>query len=171
MTDYIIPVLISSILLFGFFKGVAVFDCFAKGASEGMKTAVKIIPTIVGLLTAVSCFSASGILDVLIYHLSPLSESVGLPGEVIPLAVLRPVSGSGATAIFTELLKDNHPDGFIGRVASVLMGSSETTFYTIALYYGSIKVKNIRNTLVCSLSADFTAFLLSSVVVTFLLGR
>ena len=136
-----------------------------------MHTAVGIIPALVGLLTAVAMFKASGCLAVLTEAIRPLADAIGFPAEVVPLALLRPVTGSGAMAIFNDLLHSYGPDTFIGRVASVLEGSTETTFYTIAVYYGAVSVRKSRHTLGASLSADFTGFALSVLTVQLLFGR
>ena len=129
-----------------------------------------ITPALICLLTAVAMFKASGALDVLSWGLSPLAQAVGLPGEVIPLALLRPISGSGAMVLFNDLLAVYGPDSFIGRVASVMEGSTETTFYTIAVYYGATHVTRTRHTLPSALSADLAGILMSGVAVRLFLG-
>ena len=139
-------------------------------AREGLSTAVSITPALICLLTAVAMFKASGALDVLSWGLSPLAQAVGLPGEVIPLALLRPISGSGAMVLFNDLLAVYGPDSFIGRVASVMEGSTETTFYTIAVYYGATHVTRTRHTLPSALSADLAGILMSGVAVRLFLG-
>lgn len=170
-TDWIIPCVLAGIFLYGLCRGVDVFDCFLQGAKQGLHTAVGIIPALVGLLTAVAMFKASGCLAVLTEAIRPLADAIGFPAEVVPLALLRPVTGSGAMAIFNDLLHSYGPDTFIGRVASVLEGSTETTFYTIAVYYGAVSVRKSRHTLGASLSADFTGFALSVLTVRMLFGR
>lgn len=131
---------------------------------------MSITPALICLLTAVAMFKASGALDVLSWGLSPLAQAVGLPGEVIPLALLRPISGSGAMVLFNDLLAVYGPDSFIGRVASVMEGSTETTFYTIAVYYGATHVTRTRHTLPSALSADLAGILMSGVAVRLFLG-
>ena len=133
-------------------------------------TAAQILPSLIALATAVGMLRVSGALDVLSYALSPLASLLRIPSEVVPLALLRPVSGSSAMVIFQDLLKNYHPDSYIGRVASVMMGSTETTFYTIAIYYGATRVKNIRHSLASSLTADITGFIMSAAAVRLLLG-
>ena len=110
---------------------------------------------------AVSMLSASGALDLFSHFISPAAKALGLPPEVMPLALLRPVSGSGSTALLTQIFSDYGPDSFIGRVASVMMGSTETTFYAIAVYFGAIGVKKTRHTIPAALAADFTGYLAS----------
>ena len=162
INHFIVPGIIGGIFLFGVVRGVNTFDAFLEGAREGLSTAVSITPALICLLTAVAMFKASGALDVLSWGLSPLAQAVGLPGEVIPLALLRPISGSGAMVY--------GPDSFIGRVASVMEGSTETTFYTIAVYYGATHVTRTRHTLPSALSADLAGILMSGVAVRLFLG-
>lgn len=165
LNNMMIPAVMCGILLYGLYKEVDVFDCFLSGAKEGLKTSVNILPALVALMTCVGMFKASGALDIITHFLGPVAELVGIPGEIIPLAVLRPISGSGAMVIFNDILKSYGPDSFIGRVASVLQGSSETTFYTIAVYYGAVKVKNTRHTLPAALTADLVCFIMSAAIV------
>ena len=170
INHFIVPGIIGGIFLFGVARGVNTFDAFLEGAREGLSTAVSITPALICLLTAVAMFKASGALDVLSWGLSPLAQAVGLPGEVIPLALLRPISGSGAMVLFNDLLAVYGPDSFIGRVASVMAGSTETTFYTIAVYYGATHVTRTRHTLPSALSADLAGILMSGVAVRLFLG-
>lgn len=127
VSDLTVPVIISGILLYGLIKGIPVFDTFVEGAKEGIGVSFKILPALVGLMTAIGMFSASGALDVLTNAFSPLMHVLRLPKEVVPLAILRPISGSGSMAIFQKLLSDLGPDSLGGRVASVMMGSAETS--------------------------------------------
>lgn len=164
----VIPTVICGIILYGLYKQVDIFGCFLEGAKEGLDTAVNILPTLVALMTCVGMFKASGALDVISRALSPLSALLTLPREVIPLALLRPISGSGAMVLFTDLLNTFGPDSYIGRIASVMEGSSETTFYTIAVYFGAIKIANTRHTVAASLTADVVGYIMSAVMVRML---
>ena len=168
---YIIPAIVALFLLYGLLQNVPVFDVFLEGAKEGLSTAVRILPSLVGLITAVGVFKSSGALDLISHGLKPVAEFFGLPVEVMPLALLRPVSGSGGMAVFRDLLQSHGPDSFIGRVASVMMGSTETTFYTIAVYYGAVEVRKTRHTLPAALGADLAGFVFSSLAVLWLFGR
>jgi len=168
---YIIPAIVALFLLYGLLQNVPVFDVFLEGAKEGLSTAVRILPSLVGLITAVGVFKSSGALDLISHGLKPVAEFFGLPVEVMPLALLRPVSGSGGMAVFRDLLQSHGPDSFIGRVASVMMGSTETTFYTIAVYYGAVEVHKTRHTLPAALGADLAGFVFSSLAVLWLFGR
>ena len=168
--NYIMPVLFCGIIGYGCAAGVDVFSVFVSGAGKGLGTAVKIRPSLVALATAVGMLRVSGALDVICYALSPVANTLGLPTQLIPLALLRPVSGSSAMVIFQGILESYHPDSYIGRVASVMMGSTETTFYTIALYYGATKVRDIRHSLTTSLTADIVGFIASVAAVGLFLG-
>ena len=170
VNHFIVPGIIGGIFLFGMCRGVNTFDAFLEGARKGLSTVVSITPALICLLTAVAMFKASGALDVMSWGLSPVASALGLPREVIPLAVLRPISGSGAMVLFNDLLVTYGPDSFIGRVASVMEGSTETTFYTIAVYYGAIGVKKTRHTLPSALSADLAGMVMSALAVRLFLG-
>lgn len=168
---YIVPAIAALFLAAGLVEGVPVFDVFMEGAKEGLATAVRILPSLIGLMTAVGVFKASGALDMLSQALSPAARLMGLPPEVMPLALLRPVSGSGGMAVFRDLLAAHGPDSFVGRVASVMMGSTETTFYTIAVYYGAVGVRKTRHTLPAALGADLAGFVFSSLAVLWFFGQ
>ena len=161
ISDYILPTIIVLIVLYGALKGVEVFNTFIDGAKSGFKTVYNIIPSLIALLLSINMLKASGGLDVLLSLLSPIGNFLGIPKDVIPLTILSPISGSGSLGVYESILNDFGPDSFIGRCASVMMGSTETTFYTLALYYGSIGVKKTRHTLPSALCADFTSFILS----------
>ena len=161
LSDYILPTIVVLIVLYGAFKGVDVFNVFIDGAKSGFKTVFNIIPSLIALLLSINMLKASGGLDVLLSLLSPIGDFLGIPRDIIPLTILSPISGSGSLGVYESILKDFGPDSFIGRCASVMMGSTETTFYTLALYYGSIGVKKTRHTVPSALCADFTSFILS----------
>jgi len=156
-----IPAMIFIIISYGLAQGTKVYDCFIEGAKDGLETTIRILPPLVGLLAAIGAFRASGALDLVTYALKPLTNVLQIPSEVMPLALMRPISGSGALAIVTDLLKNYGPDSFAGRVAAVMMGSTETTFYTLTVYYGSVGIKNIRHTVVAALLADLTGIIVS----------
>ena len=152
---WFIPLLITGLFSWGLCSGVDVFDCFLQGAKEGLKTAASITPALVCLLTVVTMFCHSGALDVLTGFLRPVTQLIGFPAEVLPLALLRPVSGSGGTALL---------------VGSVLAAASETTFYAIAVYYGAVGIRRTRHTMAAALTGDLTAALVSALAVRLLLG-
>lgn len=165
MTDLIIPVFIALVILYGCLKKVKVFEEFTAGAKSNLRTGIEILPTLIAMLTAIGMFKASGAMDIIADFLSPITDFLGFPDECLPLAVIRPVSGSGALAVFESILEDVHPDSFAGRVASVILGSTETTFYTIALYCGATNIRKTRHTLVPALTADFAGFIFSVLTV------
>ena len=164
-SDYVIPLFIGIIIIFGLFKKVDLFNEFLNGAWDNIKVGVQILPALIGLMLCIGMFNASGALEIISNFIKPLTDFLGFPSECVPLALIRPISGSGALAIYENVLVKNGPDGYIGRVASVLLGSTETTFYTIAVYYGATKIKKTRQTLLASLSADFTGFVMSALIV------
>jgi len=166
--SYIVPLVVVMIVGHGLSKGLPVFDLFIEGAKDGLLTAARILPALVALMTAVGMFKASGALDLLSFALEPLGKLFGLPRDLLPLALLRPISGSGAMAIFDDLLRIHGPDSLIGRIASVMEGSTETTFYTIAVYYGAAEIRQTRHTVPAALSADLTGFFLSALLVRML---
>lgn len=163
------PLFIAVTVVFGLAKKVPLFDAFVTGAKDGIKILIKVAPTLVGLIVAVDMLKASGFTDKVCEVLSPLADTLGFPKEIVPMVLLRPISGGGSTALLTNIYKDFGPDSFAGKVASVLAGSTETTFYAIAVYFGSVKVKKTRHTLICALSADLTAAITAALTVRLLL--
>ncbi len=171
MSDFVIPFFIAIIIVSGLIKRVDVFDEFIRGAKENLGAAFEILPALIALMTAIGMFKASGALEVISEAISPITAFLGFPGECIPLAIIRPVSGSGALAVFESILNDVSPDSLAGRVASVIIGSTETTFYTIAVYYGITNVKKTRHAVASSLTADLTGFIMSALTVRLFLGN
>ncbi len=166
MTDYIIPFCIAGIVLYGVFRKVNVFDSFLSGAREGISTAFGLLPTLLCITACIGMFKASGGLDVLVSFFTLPANRLHFPAEVLPLAFLRPISGSGALVLFEDILKTFGPDSQIGKVASVLQGSSETTFYTISVYYAASAAKKTGKTLCASLTGDIVCFLCSALWVS-----
>ena len=167
VSDFAIPFIVLFVLVFGIAKRCSVYSSFTFGAEEGLKTAVKIIPQLVGLLVAIKVFNASGAMAFVVKVLSPLAKLLHFPTEALPFALLRPVSGSGSLALATDLFENLGPDSFVGRVVSVMMGSTETTFYTVSVYFGAVGVKNVRHTLLCALLADLLSMVLSTLICGF----
>ena len=168
--EFVMPAFACIIVVFGLIKRVPVFDIFLKGAKEGMQILYSIAPTIIGLVSAVDLLRSSGAIDAICNFIEPVADYLGFPKEIVPMVLLRPVSGSGSTALLTSLYEQCGPDSFAGRVASVLAGSSETTFYAIAMYFGCIKVKKIRHTLFAAIIADITAAVMSVLTVRLYFG-
>lgn len=161
VSKWAIPFLLLVIPLYGFFKKVPVYETFVEGAEEGFTTAVRIIPFLVGMLLAISVFRASGAMDYLVALLRPLMAIVGAPADVLPLAIMRPLSGSGALGMATELMKVYGPDSLIGRMASVMQGTTDTTFFVLTVYFGSVGIKRFKYAVITGLSADLTGLLAS----------
>ncbi len=164
MTEYIIPVIILIIIIFGLIKEKDIFSPFIEGAAEGLKVTIEIFPNILGIMVAIHMLKASGAVAMLSNALAPALKYTGMPPEIVPLALLRPISGSGSLGIVSDILKTYGPDSSIGRIASVMMGSTETTFYTVALFFAAAKVKNIRHTLRAALAADVAGIVCSVIV-------
>ena len=162
---FALPILIAIIVICGIIKKVGVFDCFLEGAKQSLSPSFGILPSLIGLIFAVSLLKASGGLDLIVKFLSPVASLVGIPKEVMPLAVISPVSGSGSLAVFEGILSEYGADSFIGRVASVMVGSSETSLYAVTVYYGAVAIKRTRHTLVAALTADIVCFITSALTV------
>ncbi|NMP38262.1 MAG: spore maturation protein [Clostridiales bacterium] len=156
------PITVAGIVIFGLIKRVNVFDCFVEGARGGIKTLMNILPPLVGLVLGVDMLRCSGALELICDILSPLAALTGIPGEVLPLAVLSPVSGSGSLSMFESILKTYGTDSYIGRAASVMAGSTETTFYALTVYYGAAGIKKTRHTVPSAVCADLTSFIMSA---------
>lgn len=161
------PVIIGAILLFGFFKNVDVFDTFLVGAKEGIQTSFRILPTLIGLIVAVSMVRASGLLDMLCSLAEPLARAAGVSPEIAPLALLRPISGSGSSAYTLSVLQQFGPDSEMGKIASVLSSSTETTFYAVAVYFGACGYKKLYYTVPAALLGDAAAVVFSVLTVKF----
>jgi len=162
---YLVPLLLAATALFGLVKRVDVYNELTKGAADGLTILLRILPSLVGLLTAVYMLRASGAMGALEGLLAPLLERLGIPPETASLLLIRPVSGSGALAIGSELMRAHGPDSYIGRVAAVMLGSTETTFYTIAVYFGSAGVRKTRYAIPAALIADLTGFMAAAFAV------
>lgn len=167
---WIMPSLIFGMLLIGMLRGVKVYEVFVEGAKEGFNLAITIIPYLVAILSAVGMFRASGGLGLVTRTIGAYTAPLGLPAEVLPLAMLRPLSGSGAFGITADLLQTHGPDSLIGQLASTMNGSTETTFYVLAVYFGSIGVHRVRHAVWAGLAADIAGVIASVMAVQLLLG-
>ena len=161
ISNIAIPFTVLLIITYGLFEKNKVFDTFLEGANEGIKIVYNIFPTLLGLFLAITVLRESGIIDALINFLNPILNLLQIPAEILPLALLRPISGSASMAVATDIMTRYGVDSFIGLVASTIMGSTETTLYTIALYTSTIGVKKIRFVLVAALIADLVGMLTS----------
>ena len=158
------PLVILIIVFKGFREKISVFDVFLKGATEGLEITLKIFPTLIGLFVAIGMLRSSGILDFISNLISPVLKYINFPSEIMPLALLRPISGSASMAVATDIISKNGVDSFIGSLASIIMGATETTLYTIAVYTSSVKIKNTRGVLLAALAADITGIIVSLLV-------
>jgi len=166
-----IPALIIFFIGYGAIKKVRVYEQFVEGAKEGFNIAVRIIPYLVAMLMAIGIFRAGGAMDWLIYILKPFTDLIGMPAEALPMALMRPLSGSGSLGIMTEIIKVHGPDSFIGIMVSTFFGSTETTFYVLAVYFGAINIKNTRHALPAGLIADIAGILAAVFIVRMLFGH
>ena len=170
LSALVVPLLLSGVALYGMHRKVDVYAALTAGAESGLTVLVRILPTLVCLLTAVSMFRASGALEWLTELCAPLLERLGLPPETMPLMLIRPISGSGALAAGSDLIAAHGPDSYIGRVAAVMLGSTETTFYTIAVYFGAAGIRRTRHTVPAALTADLVGFAASALAVRLFFG-
>lgn len=154
ISSLFVPLFIAGVVVFGLARKVAVYEAFVKGAGQGFSTVVRVLPFVIGFVFAIRIFTASGCFDFIAAALSPVLGPAGIPPEILPLALMRPFSGSASIGVLTEILSRYGPDSFIGRSASTLMGSSETLFYTTALYFGSVGIKKTRHTIPVALISD-----------------
>jgi len=156
-----VPTVILLIIIYGIIEKNKVYDTFLEGAKEGVQVVVNIFPTLIGIFLAVGALRSSGILDLVVNLIKPVINILKIPAEIMPLAILRPISGSASMAVATDIMSKYGVDNLIGQIASTIMGSTETTFYTIALYTSAVGIKKIRYVLVAALVADVVGMLVS----------
>ncbi len=169
-STWIVPLLIGTMVGFGLVRKVKVYEVFVEGARDGFQSATRIIPYVVAILVAVGMFRASGALEVLVKLLSPPAQLIGMPPEVLPLALLRPLSGSGAFALTSDITKTYGPDSFIAQVAGTMQGTTETTFYVLAVYFGAVGITRYRHAVPTGMLSDFSGVIASVIAVRLLLG-
>lgn len=155
----VVPLTIVGVAMYGLGRGVDVYDALVQGAGGGLEVMLRIFPALVGLMTAVAMLRASGALELAAEVLAPLLDRVGLPAQLLPLMLVRPISGSAALGVGAELIQTYGPDSQLGRTAAVMLGSTETTFYTIAVYFGAVGITRTRYAVPAALCADLTGFL------------
>jgi len=163
--NWILPLILFFVIFYGMLKGVKVYETFLEGAKDGFNTAIRTIPYFVGMIVAINIFFESGALKILAHGLSPVLMKFGIPAEILPHALLRPLSGGAALGVASKLMHQYGPDSLIGRMVSTMQGSSDTTFYVLALYFGSVGIKKFRYAPYIGLIADFTTFLASVYIV------
>ncbi|BCJ85786.1 spore maturation protein B [Effusibacillus dendaii] len=170
LSEWALPVVISSILVIGHFRKVPVYETFILGAKEGFPTTVRIIPHLVAMMVAVSVFRESGALDLLLKGLRPVFDTLHIPSEIVPMALLRPISGTGSLSIMTDIFQTYGPDSVLGKIASVMQGSSDTTLYVLTVYFGSVGIRNSRYAVKVGLLSDLAAAAFSVLVVYWMFG-
>jgi spore maturation protein SpmB len=158
LTHWLMPLLVLGLLLVGLASRVRVYEAMVSGAREGLEVASRIVPYLVAILVAVGMFRASGALDLIVGAIDPLTSAIGFPAAALPMALLRPLSGSGAFAVMAETLETHGPDSFVGMLASTLQGSTETTFYVLTVYCGAAGIRNVRHALPACLLGDLAGF-------------
>ena len=170
LVTMLVPLIMAAVALYGMARRVDVYDALVQGAGEGLGVLARIVPPLIGLLTAVYMLRASGALELAAQVLAPLLDRAGVPAQLLPLMLVRPISGSAALGVGAELIQSCGPDSYLGRVAAVMLGSTETTFYTIAVYFGSVGVSRTRYAIPAALCADLTGFLAAAWAVRLCFG-
>ena len=161
---YIIPIVVCIIISAGIRAKINIFNTFTHGAKDGFGAVLSIAPPLIGLMSAIGVLRASGAMDMMAHLISPVTTLFGIPPTLINFALLRPVSGSGTLALANDIFAAEGVDSFVSNVASVMMGSTETTFYVLAIYFGAVGIKKTRYAPLCSLTADFVSFIASILV-------
>ncbi|MCP8616741.1 spore maturation protein [Salirhabdus salicampi] len=167
ISTWIIPVIILLVLLAGTIKKVPTYETFVEGGKEGVQMAISLLPFLLGMMVSIAIFRASGAMEGLVELISPLLSKLGVPGEIVPLAAIRPISGTAALAITTDLIKTFGPDSFIGRLASTMQGSTDTTLYVLTVYFGAVGIKRMGDALKVGLLADLIGIIASIIVCTY----
>lgn len=170
ISPWIVPGLMVGFLLFGALRGVRIYEVFIEGAKDGFQVALRIIPYLVAILVAVGMFRASGAMDYMVATLGALTGKVGLPAEALPMALLRPLSGSGAYGVMASIINDPAigPDSYVGMLVTTLQGSTETTFYVLAVYFGAVQIRRMRHALAAALTADVIAVMAAVAICSYL---
>jgi len=164
LSVWAIPIFLVGIPVYGAIKRVKIYESFVEGAKGGFQMAVRIIPYLVAILVAVGMLRGAGAIDLLAQWLDPVLRRVGFPVEILPLAIMRPLSGSGSMGIVAELVKVHGPDSFLGRLAASAYGSTETTFYVLAVYFGAVGIKKARHAVISGLTADIVSLVVAIIV-------
>lgn len=170
LSYFVLPAIIVGFPLYGLYKKVPVYESFVEGAKEGFQVAVRIIPYLVAILFAIGMFRASGAMDFLITLLRPALGLIGFPAEVLPMAIVRPLTGSGSAGIVVDMINQYGEDSILVKMAATMFGSTETTFYVIAVYFGAVNIKKTRHAVPTGLVADFAAMLVAVWAVRILFG-
>jgi spore maturation protein B len=170
LSYFVIPVIVVGFPLYGLYKRVPVYESFVEGAKEGFNVAVRIIPYLVAILFAIGMFRASGAMDALTTALNPLLALIGFPAEVLPMAIIRPLTGSGSAGLVADMINQYGEDSLLVKMAATMFGSTETTFYVVAVYFGAVNIKRTRHAVPVGLTADFAAMIIAVWTVRLLFG-
>lgn len=170
LSAFVIPAIVVFFPLYGLYRRVPVYESFVEGAKEGFQMAVRIIPYLVAILFAIGMFRASGAMDFLAVMLDPVLRLVGFPAEVLPMAIIRPLTGSGSAGLVVDMIQQYGEDSLFVKMAATMFGSTETTFYVIAVYFGAINIKKTRHAVPAGLTADLAAMLFAVWIVRLLFG-
>lgn len=170
LSFFVLPLILVGFPLYGLYKRVPVYESFVEGAKEGFQVAVRIIPYLVAILFAIGMFRASGAMEFLVAVLDPVLGLVGFPGEVLPMAIIRPLTGSGSAGVVVDMINQYGEDSLFVKMAAVMFGSTETTFYVVAVYFGAINIKRTRHAVPAGLTADVAAMLIAVWTVRLLFG-
>ena len=170
LSYFIIPTMLVGFPLYGLYKRVPVYESFVEGGKEGFQVAVRIIPYLVAILFAIAMFRASGAMDFLAKALAPVLGLIGMPPEVLPMVIIRPLTGSGSAGIVVDMIRQYGEDSILVKMAAVMFGSTETTFYVIAVYFGAVSIKKSRHAVAAGLTADISAMLIAVWLVRLLYG-
>jgi spore maturation protein B len=170
LSYFVIPLILVLFPLYGLYKRVPVYETFVEGAKEGFEVAIRIIPYLVAILMAIGMFRASGAMDFLAELLRPVLGAIGFPPEVLPMAIIRPLTGSGSAAIVADMIHQYGEDSILVKMAAVMFGSTETTFYVLAVYFGAVSIKKTRHAVPAGLTADLAAMIIAVWTVRLLFG-
>jgi spore maturation protein B len=170
VSTWLIPLLLLLIPVIAAARRVKVYEAFVGGAKDGFEVAIRIIPFLVAILVAIGMFRASGAMELLVRVLSPVTDPFGMPAEVLPVALMRPLSGSGTLGVVTELMKTHGPDSYAGRLACTLYGSTETTFYVLAVYFGAVGIRRTRHAVAAGLLGDLAGAVAAVLLCRWLFG-
>jgi spore maturation protein B len=170
LSYFVLPTLLVGFPLYGLYKGVRVYEVFVEGAKEGFEVAVTIIPYLIAILFAIGMFRASGAMDFLVDLLDPVLSLIGIPAEVLPMGLIRPLTGSGSAGLVADMINQYGEDSLVVKMVATMFGSTETTFYVIAVYFGAVNIRNTRHAVPAGLFADLVGFLASVYVVKLLFG-
>ncbi len=170
ISSWAIPLIFIIIPIIGMMKKVSVYESFVEGAKEGFSTSTRIIPYLVAMFIAIKVFQNSGAMELVVNILSPITSLFNIPNQVLPLALIRPLSGSGALGVLASVLQEHGPDSYIGRLASTIQGSTETTFYVLTVYLGAVGIRKLRHSLATSIIADIVGFLAAVYIVNLVFG-